>query len=176
MILSVVKYGSKILRTKCLLVEDINEEIRQLVFNMVETMDAAKGIGIAAPQVGHLLRIFVLRNYIEKGEDSFEISSDYQVYINPKILSVSKETAFEVEGCLSIPGVREEVERPLKIEIEALDLEGNLFKETLFGYNARVRLHENDHLHGVLFIDRIAKNRRKKIDPVLKQLEAKFFS
>ncbi len=176
MILSVVKYGSKILRTKCQNVEEITPEIRELVQNMVETMDAARGIGIAAPQVGSLLRIFVLRNYIELEGGESALSAEYQVYINSKILSCSKETVTETEGCLSIPGIREKVVRPYQIVIEAMDLDGKIFQEELTGYNARVRMHESDHLNGVLFIDRIAKSRRKKIDPILKALEAKLLA
>lgn len=175
MILKVVHYGEKLLRTKCAEVEKITPEIIQLVSDMIETMDVKNGVGIAAPQVGHSLRLFVLRNYIETEEGESDLS-DPKVYINPKILSKSEDTCCEIEGCLSIPGIREEVQRPVSIVIEAMDLEGNLFKEELTGYNARVRMHENDHLNGVLFIDRISPVRRKKIAHFLKQLEDKYKS
>ena len=173
MLLPIIYYGNKLLRKKCEPIEIITDEIKDLVENMIQTMDAQKGIGLAAPQIGHPIRLFVLRNYIED-ESSDQEFSDPQVYINPKILKVSKESDFEIEGCLSIPGVREEVERPLSILIEATDLEGKLFTEEIFGYNARVRLHENDHLNGVLFIDRIPVGKRKKIAPVLVQIEKKY--
>jgi peptide deformylase len=169
MILEIVYYGDERLRKKANLVESVTPEIKKLVADMIETMDVKSGIGLAAPQVGVSLSLFVLRNYEEKEEGKISLSAP-QVYINPKILQASKETCSEVEGCLSIPGIREKVERPLAILIEAMDLEGNLFREEIIGYNARVRLHENDHLNGVLFIDRIARGRRKKIDPALKQL------
>ena len=172
MVLPIIYYGNKLLRKKCEPIEVITDEIKSLAEDMIKTMDAQKGIGLAAPQIGHPIRLFVLRNYIED-EDSDQEFSDPQVYINPKILKVSKETDLEIEGCLSIPGIREQVERPLTIVIEAMDLEGKLFTEEIFGYNARVRLHENDHLNGVLFIDRISIAKKKKIEPVLAQLEKK---
>lgn len=173
MILPVVYYGDPRLRKKADLVQGITPEIRKLVADMIETMDVKNGIGLAAPQVGHSLRIFVLRNYLEVEEGELGLS-DPLVYINPKIISISKETAVETEGCLSIPGIREKVERPLAIVIEAMNLDGNLFREEITGYNARVRLHENDHLNGVLFIDRMEGARRKKIDNFLKQIAAKY--
>jgi peptide deformylase len=175
MILPVVLYGEKILRTKCREIEEITPEIRQLVQDMIETMDAKKGIGIAAPQVGKDLRLFVLRNYLPKEggylpkEREEEELSEPQVYINPKILSKSPETCIESEGCLSIPGIRGEVERPVSIIIEATDLNGNTFREEVQGYNARVRMHENDHINGVLFIDRLPPAIKKKIAPLLKK-------
>lgn len=172
MVLPIIYYGNKLLRKKCEPIEEITDAIKSLVEDMIETMDAQKGIGLAAPQIGHPIRLFVLRNYIED-EDSDQELSDPQVYINPKILKVSKETNFEMEGCLSIPGVREEVERPLNILIEATDIDGRRFTEEIFGYNARVRLHENDHLNGVLFVDRIAVAKKKKIEPILLQIEKK---
>jgi peptide deformylase len=170
-VLPVVFYGDKILRTRCAEVEEITPWLKQFIADMIETMDAKNGIGIAAPQVGHSIRVFVLRNYIEV--DGQSVLSDPQVYINPKILYKSEETSVETEGCLSIPGIREEVERPVQITIEAMDLEGNQFTEELSGYNARVRMHENDHLNGVLFVDRITPIRRKKIAHFLKQIESR---
>jgi len=94
-----------------------------------------------------------------------------QVYINPKITVHPGISGNDVEGCLSIPGIREEVERALSLSIEALDLEGNPFKEEVFGYKARIILHENDHLNGVLFIDRLPKAVKKKIAPALKEIQ-----
>lgn len=171
MVLPVILYGDKVLRTRCAEIEEITPWIRQLVADMIQTMDAKNGIGIAAPQVGHSIRLFVVCNYIEVDGKS-EVSSPI-VYINPKIIAKSEETCIETEGCLSIPGIREEVERPIRITIEATDLDGKVFTEELEGYNARTRMHENDHLNGVLYIDRIPPVRRKKIAHFLKQIEAK---
>jgi peptide deformylase len=163
-----VLYGTKLLREKCLPVEEINDDIKKLVADMIETMDASRGIGLAAPQIGEKLSIFVLRDLLADGES---LSDEVRVYINPKISSPSKQMVSETEGCLSIPGIREEVKRPLSILIEATDLDGNRFKEELSGFNARIRMHENDHLNGVLFIDRLDLRRRKKLDPILKKME-----
>ena len=168
--LDLVYYPSKLLREKCAPVEVIDDSVKELVADMIETMDANRGLGLAAPQIGIKLNIFVVRDILEDGET---FSPEAKVYINPKLSSPSKETVLDMEGCLSIPGAREEVERPYSITVEATDLEGNAFKEELIGYNARIRMHENDHINGVLFIDRLEPRRRKKINPTLKELEKK---
>lgn len=170
MLLHLRYYGDPVLRKKCSPVGKITEEIRQLVLDMIETMDNSNGIGLAAPQVGKDLRLFVLRNYIsnEKGELSL---SDPKVFINPRLFDHSQEMVEEEEGCLSIPGIRSLVPRPVRIKIEATDLEGKLFTEELEGYNARVRMHENDHLNGVLFIDRIDERTRREIEPLLRDIK-----
>ena len=173
MLLKLRYYGDPFLRKKCRRVEEITPEIRQLVSDMVETVDQFNGIGLAAPQVGQDLALFVLRNYItdEKGHLSV---SEPLVFINPEICFVSKETCIEEEGCLSIPKLRGSVVRPEKIVIEAVNLEGKHFKEELEGYNARVRLHENDHLNGVLFIDRLDPKERKKVEHFLKEIKRRY--
>ena len=171
--LSLRYYGDPILRKKCKPVGAITSEIRQLVTDMIETMDQANGIGIAAPQVGQLLSLFVLRNYIinEKGEMS--LAKDVIVFINPELSYVSKETLIEEEGCLSIPGIKADVVRPARIIIEATDLTGKRFKEELEGYNARVRLHENDHINGVLFVDRLDQEEKARVAPLLRDIKKK---
>jgi peptide deformylase len=170
MFLDIVLYGNPILRKRCEPVPEITEEIRTLVRNMIETMDKANGCGLAAPQVGHGLRIFVLRDYIEH-EDGKWTLAEPKVYINPKITDPTDEMITDTEGCLSLPKIRLEVDRPTQITIEALDLEGNLFKEVVEGYNARIRMHENDHLNGVLFIDRVDAHSRNQIEPQLRALK-----
>jgi len=170
MLLPIYYYGHPVLRSHCEPIAEITDEIRKLAQDMVETMDTGNGIGLAAPQVGKAIRLFVLRNYIEDPEGKTTIS-DPQVFINPKILEYSEELLTDTEGCLSLPGIRLEIMRPAKIKIEATDLSGNIFVEEVLGYNARVRMHENDHINGVLFIDRVDHATRKKIDPILREIK-----
>jgi peptide deformylase len=174
MMLPIAFYGNPILRKKAEPIQEITDDIRKLVSDMVETMDNNNGIGLAAPQVGKSIRLFVLRNYIELPNGQLTISAEPQVYINPKITFHSKETLIDVEGCLSIPGIHENVERPAKIIIEATDLNGQKFVEEIEGYNARVRMHENDHINGVLFVDRIPTEDYKKIESLLKDIKKQF--
>jgi peptide deformylase len=172
MLLKIYTYGHSILRKRCTPVAQITDEIRQLAQDMIETMDKSDGIGLAAPQIGRPIRMFVLRNYIHT-EDGHWTLSDPKVYINPTLSSPGECMLSDTEGCLSLPGLRLQVARPDKITIEATDLDGNVFVEEVEGYNARVRMHENDHINGVLFIDRVDVNTRKKIDPLLKALKKK---
>ena len=161
-------YGNPLLRKKCLPIKEITQEICRLADDMIETMDQSNGIGLAASQVGHLIRLFVLRKYHHLPSGEWTVSVPI-VYINPKILEHSKETWSTEEGCLSIPKVYLPVDRPLKIKVEAQDREGNTFIEELEGMNARVVLHENDHLNGVLFIDRVDK---ELVESAMHQLRA----
>ncbi|MGC1877887.1 MAG: peptide deformylase [Rhabdochlamydiaceae bacterium] len=175
MLLKIYYYGHPILRKRCEPVKEITDEIRKLARDMIETMDKYDGIGLAAPQVGHPIRMFVLRNYLFTEEGHWTLSEP-KVYINPKLTNPSEDLVSDTEGCLSLPGLRLHVDRPDKIVIEALDLEGKTFIESLEGYNARIRMHENDHINGVLFIDRVDLNTRKKIEPQLKEMKKKYSS
>ena len=173
--LPIAYYGSPILRKKVLPVEAITDEIRQLVKDMEETMLAHNGIGLAAPQVKHSIALFITRvnEYIDNPiENSPE--PELKVYINPKILEYSEEVWLRGEGCLSIPKVYGTVCRPLSIKIEATDIDGNRFVETLTELPARAIMHENDHLNGVLFIDRMDKDERKEIEGDLRRLKKKY--
>lgn len=168
-----VYYGSPILREKCVEVKEITDEIRQIAQDLIDTVLDKDGAGLAAPQIGYNVRIFVSR--YENGADAegWPILCPPKIYINPKLKAPSSEMDTHGEGCLSILGIYEEVTRPYSIEVEALDLDGNTFTETATGWRARNLMHENDHLNGVLFIDRIAPSRRKKIEPKLKDLKKK---
>ncbi len=170
MILPLSYYGSAVLRKKAKPVEKVTDELKKLCEDMVETMDQNHGIGIAAPQVGVSLRLFVLRNYVILEDGEMQLTHP-QVYINPKITIHGEDSEVDVEGCLSIPGIREDVERPLKLTVEATDLTGGVFVEEVEGYKARVILHENDHINGVLFIDRIDPKIRKQLDPELRAIK-----
>ncbi|MBS0604065.1 MAG: peptide deformylase [Verrucomicrobia bacterium] len=173
MLLKIYYYGHPVLRKRCEPISEITDEIRKLASDMIETMDKNDGIGLAAPQVGRSIRMFVLRNYIFTEEGHWTVSEP-KVYINPKLSSPGTEMLSDTEGCLSLPGLRLHVLRPDKITVEAMDLDGKIFVEELEGYNARVRMHENDHINGVLFVDRIDVNARKKIDPLLKEMKKKY--
>ena len=168
--LPIVLYGDPLLRKKCQEVKEITAQIRQLVHDMIQTMDEANGIGLAAPQIGQSIRLFVLRRYLHQ-QDGKWVLSEPHVYINPKIVHHSKELLEDEEGCLSIPGIRLPVVRPAKITVEFLNIEGELVVEEIEGYNARVILHENDHINGVLFIDRADPKLRKEIEPELNKIK-----
>lgn len=171
--LPIIYYGNSVLRVKCEPIKKITDDIRKLAMDMIETMDASNGIGLAAPQVGRPIRMFVLRNYIDAEDGSVSVS-DPIVYINPRLIDPSQELIEDVEGCLSIPGMRHPVMRPYSITVEATDLNGNTFRETIEGYNARVRMHENDHINGVLFVDRLEPSLKRKIEPELKAIKKKY--
>ncbi|GAB4191851.1 MAG: peptide deformylase [Simkaniaceae bacterium] len=174
MILPLVYYGDPLLRKKSEPVKEINEEVRKLVKDMEETMFANNGVGIAAPQVGVLLRVFIC---LIEGDDAegYPIYGKPKVYINPVISSPDPEVEQYVDGCLSIPGIYEKIERPISIEVEAMDINGSLFKEKAAGWKARNIMHENDHLNGVLFIDRMVNRaRRQAIEMQLKKIKKKY--
>jgi peptide deformylase len=169
--LPILLYGHPILRKKGEKITEITDEIRQLVSDMIETMDeGGRGIGLAAQQVGRALKLFVLRRYVD-GPDGKWTVSDPIVYINPKILAVSKETGIVEEGCLSIPNVLLPVERPVKIKIESTRLDGSKVVEEVEGMNARVILHENDHINGVLFIDRVEEKYVREVEGILRAIK-----
>lgn len=168
-------YGDPILREKAKPIEEITDEIRNLAADMIETMNSYKGIGLAAPQVGVLLRMFI-SNLVSEDEQGELHYGEPMVFINPVISNPSDVLVERSEGCLSIPQLYYSVLRPLTITLEATDLEGNSFKEECYGYVARNRMHENDHLNGVLFIDRIKGKRRNEIEPYLRQIRQKYSS
>lgn len=174
--LEIVLYGNPVLRRRASEIEEITPEIRRLAEEMIETMISAKGVGVglAAPQVGLSIRLFVLRDELPStSSDDFEFGPP-EVVINPQFSSPSKETESGPEGCLSIPGIQLDITRPSKIHVRYLNLEGKTIEENLEGFRARVFMHENDHLNGVLIIDRAPEKMRNKIDPVLRKIKAEF--
>ena len=165
-------YGNPILRKKGELIKEITDEVRQLAQDMIETMDEGNGIGLAAQQVGRSIRLFVLRRYIDGPDGKWTVSEPI-VYINPKILAVSQETWVTDEGCLSIPKLHLPVERPIKIKVESTRLDGTRVVEEIEGMNARVILHENDHINGVLYIDRVEDRFLRDVEGTLRALKKK---
>ena len=174
MIKDLLYYGNPGLRKKCAEVIEITDEIRQIAQDLIETVLEKDGAGLAAPQIGYFVRMFVSR--YDNGTDSEggPILCPPKIYINPVLSKPSERIDTHGEGCLSIPGVYEEVTRPWEIHVEAMDLEGNTFTEVTTGWRARNVMHENDHINGVLFIDRIDPKKRKKIDPVLRSIKKKY--
>lgn len=166
---SLIYYGNPLLRQKAKRVEGIDDELRQLVQEMQEVILEKNALGVAAPQVGESLALFVTRVASNIQAERHELPH-FRVYINPKILSYSSDEWLRVEGCLSIPGIRGEVSRPVAIEIEATNLLGERFTESLVGLEARAFMHENDHLNGTLFVDRLKGDARKAVEPLLKKL------
>ena len=143
--------GSPVLRERSAEISAIDDEVRQFVDDLFETMHAAKGVGLAANQVGVARRIAVVETEDEK-----------LVLINPEILEAEGRDT-EEEGCLSIPKVYADVTRPEKIVLEATDREGNRYTKTLDGLAARAVQHEIDHLDGILFVDHLGLLKRKRI-------------
>ena len=149
-ILDIRVLGDPILREETKPVAEITDEIRQLVKDMFDTMYLAKGIGLAAPQVGRTERIAV----IDVDENPF-------VIINPEIVETTGKPAKAEEGCLSIPDVYGDVERPARVRVRALDLEGKTFEIEAGDLLGRCLQHEIDHLHGKLFLDYMSVLRRR---------------
>lgn len=134
--------GDDILRKKAKEVKGITERIKMLAQDMIETMYENQGVGLAAPQVGVLKRIFVV-----------DIGEGPSVFINPVITEQSGEQ-YGIEGCLSVPGKQGDVLRPYKVHVKALDIDGNEFEIEAEEFLARAICHEYDHLDGVLYIDK----------------------
>lgn len=163
-------YGTPILRQKAAPVKEITDEVKNLVKKMTNTLYAFNGMGLAAPQVHHSIRLFIIR-LPEELEDGTLRYGELKVFINPKLSLPSKETRDENEGCLSIPGIRHVVERPQEITVEYTNLDGATTVERFSGWTARVIMHENDHINGILFIDRLPPKEKAKLENSLKKLE-----
>jgi peptide deformylase len=152
MVRTVRRIGDNVLRKKANKVEKINRDLLKLIDDMVETMHAQDGVGLAAPQVGIEKRLAVVE--VSKDEKT-PGSGQLYVLINPEIVRRSAEKQVGVEGCLSIPGWRGEVERAHSISVKFQDRDGNRQKIDVEGYVAVAFQHEIDHLDGVLYIDKL---------------------
>lgn len=163
MILPIYTYGASTLREETEPVEENSEVLQQLIDDMIETMYAASGIGLAAPQVGRRERLFVLDLtpfQEEMEEDGEPLPPQPMVMINPEILWESEALCEMEEGCLSIPEIREFVERPERVRLQYLDRDLEPQEIEVGSVLARAIQHEYDHLEGVLFIDHISAFRR----------------
>jgi peptide deformylase len=161
MVLPIVTYGKSVLRKVAKDIDQTYEGLNQLIENMFDTMYKADGIGLAAPQVDRSIRLFVI-DATPLAEDNPLLADFKKVFINAKILKEWGEEWFYNEGCLSVPGLREEVKRPANITIEYVDENWVKHTEDYDGEKARIIQHEYDHLQGIIFTD--------KVNPLKKQL------
>ncbi|HOY37897.1 MAG: peptide deformylase [Bacteroidales bacterium] len=160
MIYPIYVIGHPVLRRKTELVVKNSPEIQKFIDDMFETMAESDGVGLAAPQVGKSLRIFVV-DTTPVAKDNVELMNFKRVFINPQIVEKSTETVLWEEGCLSIPGIHENVKRYTRLTMEYYDRDFNFVREELDGFKAIVVQHEYDHLDGVLFTDKISPIRKK---------------
>lgn len=162
MILPIVAYGNDVLRVKCKDIKEGHADLNKLISNMFDTLYDAEGVGLAAPQIGLGIRLFIVDADPFK-EDEPGLANFKKVFINPQILEEEGEPWGFKEGCLSIPGIRENVNRQPKLKISYYD-ENFVHHEASFeGLAARVIQHEYDHIEGVLFIDKITPMKKRMI-------------
>ncbi len=171
MILPIVAYGHSVLKKVAVDVDINDPELPTLLENMWETMYNAEGVGIAAPQIGKSLRIFVIdASPFAEGESPEEaavLKNFKKVFINAEIIEENGESWSFKEGCLSIPGVNEKISRKSEVTIKYLDENFKEQQETYTGLAARVIQHEYDHIEGVLFTDKISSLKKKLIQSKL---------
>ncbi|MGH9382426.1 MAG: peptide deformylase [Thermoanaerobaculia bacterium] len=157
-------YPDPILRQAAAPVETFDDELEELIDDMVQTMHAAPGVGLAAPQIGRSMRLAVVD--VSAGEDPEAV----RVLINPEIVEQEGSEA-DLEGCLSIPDFTDKVERPTRVRVRAQDRTGEVFELEGQGYEARAICHEIDHLNGVLFTDHLRGLRAERARRHLRRLE-----
>jgi peptide deformylase len=176
MILPIVAYGDPVLRKVAVAIDATYPDLEKLITNMKETMYNASGVGLAAPQIGKAIRLFLIdaSPFAEDDdiseEESAVLKSFNRVFINPKILDEEGEEWLFNEGCLSIPDVREDVSRQPKITIEYQDESFVTHTETLDGLAARVFQHEYDHIEGILFTDKLSTLKKRIIKKKLENI------
>ena len=169
MILPIVAYGHPVLKKMSEEIQQDHPGLNELINNMFETMYSSGGIGLAASQVNHSIRLFII-DANPMAEDFPELKGFKQVFINPYILEESNEIVSAEEGCLSIPNIRESVPRPNEIVLEYYDNDWNLIEQRFKGYAARVIQHEYDHVEGILFVEKISPLRKTLISRKLKEI------
>ena len=176
MILPIVAYGDPVLRKVAVAIDAAYPDLEKLITNMKETMYNASGVGLAAPQIGKAIRLFLIdASPFSEDDDLSEeertlLKSFNRVFINPKILEEEGEEWIFNEGCLSIPDVREDVSRQPKITIEYQDENFTIHTETLEGLAARVFQHEYDHIEGILFTDKLSTLKKRIIKKKLENI------
>ena len=178
--LPIRKYGDPVLRVKGRRIEEVDDNIRALAENMLETMEAANGVGLAAQQVGHALQLTVLDvSQVEDRPSTMKLNGkavpDLKaemplVLLNP-VARLGAETELGNEGCLSFPEITADIERAITVEVEAETLEGDGLRIEATGLLARALQHEVDHLNGILFIDRMSSAAKASHSSRLKRLQ-----
>lgn len=171
MILPIHAYGLPVLKKKAKAIDGKSPEMEELIANMWETMYNAKGVGLAAPQIGKSLRLFLV-DTVQVMEEGKEKEGIKKAFINPEIVEESGEEWSYEEGCLSIPGIRGDVRRQAIIRIKYLDENFEQHEETYDGINARVIQHEYDHVEGVLFTEKLKPLKKKLIARKLEKIKA----
>ena len=172
MIKPIVAFGDPVLKAEAEEIEKDFPGIEKLLADMWETMYDAEGVGLAAPQIGESIRLFIADGSpFGEGEDGDPDCVGFKrVMINPVIFESSKETSVMEEGCLSIPGIREEVVRPVSIKIEYFDENWELKEEELSGVASRIVQHEYDHLDGIMIPDHITSIKRRLLHGKLRDI------
>lgn len=170
MILPVTLYGDPVLKKRAEEIAADYPNLPETVKNMWQTMYAASGVGLAAPQVGLSIRLFVVDTIQLSEKKKKEFAGIKKVFINPTILSEEGEEWKYEEGCLSIPGIREDVFREPTIEVHYFDENFTEYTQTFDGINARVIQHEYDHIEGILFTDKLKPLKRKLLLPKLNKI------
>ena len=159
MIYPIVIYGSQVLRNKSENITADYPELKKLIEDMWITLAEAEGVGLAAPQIGKNIRLFIV-DCTPWGEDDPTLADYRKVFINAEIYERSEETSLFEEGCLSLPGLHENVRRPVSIRMRYLDENFVEHDEEFDGYPARVIQHEYDHIEGKVFTDHLSPLRR----------------
>lgn len=169
MVFRIIGYGDPVLRKVAEEIEENDPNLKELVQNMWDTMYASNGVGLAAPQIGKSVRLFIVDATSFK-EDEPDLANFKKIFINPIILSENGKEWLYNEGCLSIPTIREDVSRKPTINIEYFNEKWELIEETITGMAARIIQHEYDHLEGILFTDHLPALKKKLLKPRLEKI------
>jgi peptide deformylase len=178
MVLPIVLYGHPVLRKSCRNITDHDDDLKSFIDNMWKTMEYAGGAGLAAPQVNMGVNTFIVNSKIvydnisprQQAEEFKGDTGIIETFINARIITKSEDEISDFEGCLSIPGITEEVNRAWDIDIEYLDVNFKWQRKQFSGYTARVIQHEYDHTRGVLYIDHLPGIKRKMLGAKLRRI------
>ncbi len=165
----VTVYGDPLLRKKAKTIEKDHEGLEEIIENMWETMYYSDGVGLAAPQVGKSIRLFLI-DATSGADEEPELKDFKKVFINPEIIETSGEEWIMNEGCLSLPEIREDVKRPNIVRIRYFDENFEPHEEDFKGYAGRIIQHEYDHLEGILFIDYLSPLRKRLLKSKLRNI------